>query len=45
MMNIKRYHYPVMVTEVVENLGVVQGGRYIDGTLGEGCIIIDPEDK
>ena len=36
MMNIKRYHYPVMVTEVVENLGVVQGGRYIDGTLGEG---------
>ena len=36
MMNIKRYHYPVMVTEVVENLSVVQGGRYIDGTLGEG---------
>ncbi|MBM02011.1 MAG: 16S rRNA (cytosine(1402)-N(4))-methyltransferase [Chloroflexi bacterium] len=36
MMNIKRYHYPVMVTEVVENLDVVQGGRYIDGTLGEG---------
>ena len=36
MMNIKRYHYPVMVTEVVENLNVAQGGRYIDGTLGEG---------
>ena len=35
-MNIKRYHFPVMVTEVIENLDVVQGGRYIDGTLGEG---------
>jgi len=36
MMNIKRYHFPVMITEVIENLDVVQGGRYIDGTLGEG---------
>tara|TARA_B110000438_G_scaffold232427_1_gene228103 strand:- start:76 stop:1002 length:927 start_codon:yes stop_codon:yes gene_type:complete len=35
-MNIKRYHTPVMLTEVVESLNVVQGGRYIDGTLGEG---------
>lgn len=36
IMNIKRFHTPVMLTEVVENLNVVQGGRYIDGTLGEG---------
>ncbi len=36
IMNIKRYHTPVMLTEVIENLNVVQGGRYVDGTLGEG---------
>ena len=35
-MNLKRYHFPVMLTEVVENLGVTPGGRYIDCTLGEG---------
>jgi len=36
VMNLKRYHFPVMLTEVVENLGVTPGGRYIDCTLGEG---------
>ena len=36
VMNLKRYHTAVMITEVVENLYVVQGGRYVDGTLGEG---------
>ena len=35
-MNLKRYHFPVMLTEVVENLEVTAGGRYIDCTLGEG---------
>jgi len=35
-MNLKRYHFPVMLTEVVENLRVTPGGRYIDCTLGEG---------
>ncbi|MFL2677495.1 MAG: 16S rRNA (cytosine(1402)-N(4))-methyltransferase RsmH [Dehalococcoidia bacterium] len=35
-MNLKRYHFPVMLTEVVENLEVTSGGRYIDCTLGEG---------
>ena len=36
IMNLKRYHFPVMLTEVVENLEVTPGGRYIDCTLGEG---------
>ena len=35
-MNLKRYHFPVMLTEVIENLEVTPGGRYIDCTLGEG---------
>ena len=36
IMNLKRYHFPVMLTEVIENLEVTPGGRYIDCTLGEG---------
>jgi len=36
IMNLKRYHFPVMLTEVIENLNVTAGGRYIDCTLGEG---------
>ena len=30
------YHWPVMVSEVLENLGVHPGGTYIDCTLGDG---------
>ena len=30
------YHLPVMAEEVVRGLSVLQGGVYVDGTLGEG---------
>jgi 16S rRNA (cytosine1402-N4)-methyltransferase len=30
------YHWPVMVSEVLESLGVHPGGTYIDCTLGDG---------
>lgn len=30
------YHVPVLVREVLEQLVVVPGGRYVDGTLGGG---------
>ena len=30
------YHKPVLVPETLEGLEVQPGGRYIDGTLGEG---------
>ena len=30
------YHTPVLVPETLEGLQVQPGGRYIDGTLGEG---------
>jgi 16S rRNA (cytosine1402-N4)-methyltransferase len=30
------YHWPVMVSEVLENLGVHPGGTYIDCTVGDG---------
>lgn len=30
------YHWPVMVAEVLESLGVHPGGTYIDCTLGDG---------
>ncbi len=30
------YHVPVLVREVLEQLAVVPGGRYVDGTLGGG---------
>ncbi len=30
------YHTPVLVPEILEGLQVQPGGRYIDGTLGEG---------
>lgn len=30
------YHEPVLVAEVLEQLDVVAGGRYVDGTLGGG---------
>lgn len=31
-----RYHVPVLVDEVLELLGVREGGRYVDGTAGGG---------
>ena len=30
------FHEPVMLSEVLDALQVIPGGRYIDGTLGEG---------
>ncbi len=35
-MGLQLHHKPVMVPEVLEALGVQPGGRYVDGTLGEG---------
>jgi 16S rRNA (cytosine1402-N4)-methyltransferase len=35
-MGLELHHTPVMVPEVLEGLAVQPGGRYIDGTLGEG---------
>ncbi len=35
-MGLELHHTPVMVPEVLEGLAVRPGGRYIDGTLGEG---------
>ena len=35
-MGLELHHKPVMVPEVLKALGVQPGGRYIDGTLGEG---------
>lgn len=32
----RTYHWPVMVSEVLESLGVHPGGTYIDCTLGDG---------
>jgi 16S rRNA (cytosine1402-N4)-methyltransferase len=29
-------HVPVLLSEVLDNLAVVEGGRYIDGTFGAG---------
>ena len=29
-------HYPVMLTESINNLNIKQSGYYIDGTLGLG---------
>ncbi len=36
LMGLELHHTPVMVPEVLEGLAVQPGGRYIDGTLGEG---------
>ena len=36
LMGLELHHTPVMVPEVLEGLAVRPGGRYIDGTLGEG---------
>ena len=36
LMGLELHHTPVMVPEVLEGLAVEPGGRYIDGTLGEG---------
>lgn len=36
LMGLELHHTPVMVPEVLESLAVQPGGRYIDGTLGEG---------
>lgn len=36
LMGLELHHTPVMVPEVLEALAVQPGGRYIDGTLGEG---------
>ncbi|MCH7553844.1 MAG: 16S rRNA (cytosine(1402)-N(4))-methyltransferase, partial [Chloroflexi bacterium] len=27
-------HIPVMISELVSGLGIVPGGRYVDGTVG-----------
>jgi 16S rRNA (cytosine1402-N4)-methyltransferase len=35
-MGLELHHTPVMVPEVLDGLAVQPGGRYIDGTLGEG---------
>ena len=32
----RTYHWPVMVSEVLESLGVHPGGTYIDCTIGDG---------
>lgn len=36
LMGLELHHEPVMMPECMQALNVVPGGRYIDGTLGEG---------
>ena len=33
---VKAYHLPVLLREIVEHLVTVAGGTYVDGTTGEG---------
>jgi hypothetical protein len=35
-MGLELHHEPVMMPEIMQALNVQPGGRYIDGTLGEG---------
>ncbi len=35
-MGLELHHTPVMVPEIMQALKTQPGGRYIDGTLGEG---------
>ena len=35
-MGLELHHTPVMIPEIIQALKAQPGGRYIDGTLGEG---------
>ena len=36
LLGLELHHTPVMVPEIMQALKTQPGGRYIDGTLGEG---------